>query len=219
MQTKVLIFDVDGTLLNTFHNIRALKLAFAACYPERAGEFPDAFFLQAFSSTMQKTYTELGIPETQWGAFSECARGFLTEEELRQPPFPGTAEALAQLHAAGFRIGINTSRVAHLLADTMTRLQPEVFRHVEPGLVVTRDLVEEQKPAPDSLLYLMGQSGLKREEILFVGDSDVDKLCAVAAEVPFAWAGWGLHAPPESRQAEDLCFDTLEELLGHLVAK
>jgi len=216
MQKKVLIFDVDGTLLDTFHNIRALKAAFAACYPARVGEFPESFFLRAFSSTMEKTFGELGIPASQRSEFLKCANSFLTEAERRQPPFPGTAQALAQLSAAGFRIGLNTSRVAHLLAEAMSNLQPEVFRHIEPDLVVTRDLVEQQKPAPDSLLYLMEKSGLQPADILFIGDSDADKLCAEAAGVPFAWAGWGFHAEPESRQAADLCFDTLAELLQYL---
>jgi len=215
MQKKVLIFDVDGTLLDTFHNIRALKLAFAARYPERANDFSEAFYRNAFSSTAQKTLTEMGIPADERSEFLSFTSGFLTEEERRQPPFAGMVHLLAQLHVAGFRIGLNTSRVTPLLAEAMERLQPEVFRHVEQDLIVTRDLVAQQKPAPDSLLYLMAQSGLRPEELLFIGDSDADKLCAVAAGVPFAWAGWGLHIPPESRQPQDLCFDTPAELLKY----
>ena len=43
----------------------------------------------------------------------------------------------------------------------------------------------------DVLLYIMRQSGLLPEQLLFVGDSMNDALCAKAAGVAFVWAKWG----------------------------
>ena len=216
MQKPTLIFDVDGTLLDTFHNIRALKAAFAARYPERVNEFSEEFYLGAFSSTVQKTLTEMGIPESERSDFLAFANGFLTPEERRQPPFAGMSQTLATLYAAGFRLGLNTSRVTHLLDEAMENLQPELFAHFDRSLIVTRDLVPNQKPAPDSLLLLLERSNLRPEELLFIGDSDADKLCAGAVGVPFAWAGWGLHGTPTTKEITDLCFATQAELLTHV---
>lgn len=46
-----------------------------------------------------------------------------------------------------------------------------------------------RKPAPDSLLLLMEEQGLNKEEVLFIGDTDTDEQCASAAGVEFIRIG------------------------------
>lgn len=215
MKYSYVIFDVDGTLLDSFYNVLALEQAYYTCFPARKEDFPHDFFVRAFSGTREGTYHALGIPEDEWDSFYAYTRTFLTEEELRQPPFPGMYGALKQLKDRGLRLGTNTSRTADLL-ELAAGFQPELFSLFDPKLIVTRDMVAEHKPAPDSLLYFCNTCKISKSELLFIGDSNVDKLCAKAAGVDFAWAAWGLHFQPEELKPEDLKFHTLDEMLCFL---
>lgn len=61
----------------------------------------------------------------------------------------------------------------------------------------TQDVVKHTKPAPDVLYYIMEQTNLTAQELLFIGDSINDALCAKAAGVDFAWAKWGVVSEEE----------------------
>lgn len=57
--------------------------------------------------------------------------------------------------------------------------------------VVTSEDVKHPKPAPDMLLFAVEQLGLRTEQVLFVGDSELDRLAAGHAGVRFvAFKGW-----------------------------
>lgn len=59
-------------------------------------------------------------------------------------------------------------------------------------VVVTSHDVERPKPAPDMLLLATEKLNRKPESCLFIGDSDLDKLAAAEAKVPFAGYGGGV---------------------------
>ncbi|MBQ4088370.1 MAG: HAD hydrolase-like protein, partial [Clostridia bacterium] len=72
---------------------------------------------------------------------------------------------------------------------------------------VCADHTEKHKPEPEPLLKYMELTGAKPDEVLYIGDSKYDEMCAHAAGVDFALATWGatdLTLPAEWKPAEPM---------------
>ena len=118
-----------------------------------------------------------------WG---ENADGLIRNE--RWLVRPGVLERLA----AGRRLGIFTGRGARSARHTLGRFCPSV--PFDP--IVTHELVENRKPAPDGLLLV--RRAAPDAAMVFVGDNVDDCRSALAADVPFV----GIASPDTPRHAE-----------------
>ncbi|AZS51419.1 phosphoglycolate phosphatase [Entomomonas moraniae] len=76
------------------------------------------------------------------------------------------------------------------------------------------DSLPQKKPAPEPLLYVLDQAGVKREEVLFVGDSRSDVRAAKAANIPCAALTYGYnHGEPIANENPTWVIDDLNDLL------
>jgi phosphoglycolate phosphatase len=167
-----LVFDWDNTLADTWPAIHnALAVTFRAMDREpwtfeetrarvRASardSFPALFGARA---------------EEAMAIFYRC---FETDHLARLTERPGATQMLEHLHAAGFYLAVVSNKRGDLLrqeADTLnwTRL----FR----GLVGAND-AERDKPAAEPVRLALGESGLAPgPDVWFVGDTDIDLVCA-----------------------------------------
>ncbi|MEG0114831.1 MAG: HAD hydrolase-like protein, partial [Hydrogenoanaerobacterium sp.] len=53
------------------------------------------------------------------------------------------------------------------------------------------DDTTEHKPKPEPMLLYLSRTGVRADEVLYIGDTVYDYQCATGAGVPFALAGWG----------------------------
>ena len=118
-----------------------------------------------------------------WGA---SANGLIQNE--RWLVAPGLLERLA----ASRPLGIFTGRGRQSAAHTLKRFCPAVCFDA----VVTHELVERQKPAPDGLLLI--RRSVPDTDLVFVGDNIDDCRSAIAADVRFV----GIAAPDTPRHDE-----------------
>ena len=192
MAYKHILFDVDGTLYDTyFANQDAFFAEFKQRYPER--NLTTADFDAVFGLPGMESLRCLGIPENEQKAFMDgwlkgcVARGHTVKL------FEGVIPLLQFLQRSGFHMAVVTSRRRHSpLNGTLGDCLPyEIFPYIKRA--VCSDDVAHPKPAPDSLIHYMQLTGAKPEEILYVGDTATDLACADAAGVDFALALWGTH--------------------------
>lgn len=106
--------------------------------------------------------------------------------------YPGMLERLTRNR----RMAIFTGRGSKSAHHTLNRFCPSI--HFEP--VVTHELIEHQKPAPDGLLYI--QRALPGAKMVFVGDNIDDCRAATAAQVPFV--GIASAVTPRFQETRDL---------------
>ena len=207
------IFDVDGTLLDTFNNCLALEKAYRARYPDR--DAPHELFVKSHAYPRNVTYTKLGIPETEWGDFWCLVKTYIGSYEKTQVLFSGVAEILNKIKTTGYRLGINTSRDDIRLSFAW-KLNSRVFSAFDKSLCVTSSKIENPKPAPDSLLWICESNGLKKKEVLYIGDSEVDMECAKNAGITFAWAAWGWRSIPFKFSRNDIVLSKPGQVLDLL---
>ena len=112
--------------------------------------------------------------------------------------FPEMQEALEALDARGVKLGVVTSRIHEEFDQDFPRYG---VAHLF-GPMICADDTPGHKPEPDPLLRYMELTGSRPEEVLYVGDTINDSLCAQRSGADFALALWGandLAIPAEHR--------------------
>lgn len=184
---KAVVFDVDGTMVDTEDAVVEAKLKILA---EKGRTMDRAELLQKiWGKPRYKSFELLGIediPENH----DKMTRYMLEFSSLIRF-YDGIKETLQQLHNAGARLGIVTSRIREELSYDIT---PSGLLPMFETAICYEDTAEH-KPHPEPLLLFMKRSGLSENEILFIGDTVYDMQCANAAGVHFGLALWGTTEP------------------------
>ena len=200
---KLILFDVDGTLVDDKHRYSSLGKARYKAFKENASE------------NAAKEWARLsGVDPNDWtidplGPISKAPRrddlaiaaGALyldgyhwydaralaeriyenadEEQKKRFKPklYEGTMEKLVELKEAGFKLGIATNGVTNITQEMLAGLSLGEFFSV----VVGADLVERSNPAPDMILLAGEKIGVSPTDCVYVGDQYTDMAAANAS--------------------------------------
>lgn len=183
MGYRHIVFDVDGTLVDTLYSTTqalqdVLKEATGVVWPREELEF--SYGIPGIDTLRQ---LKVEAPETllrQWEDKLDDYRQF-------DHVFEGIPELLATLRGAGVALGIVTSRTRKEFDADIAKLDIAPYFQ----RVICADDTVGHKPQPDPLLKYLERTGCAKEETLYIGDSVYDLGCAQAAGVDFGLAGWG----------------------------
>lgn len=183
---KHIVFDVDGTLLDTKY---AVLHAMQDTLKTVTGNSPRLEELTfALGITGEDALKQLGIPNIPdvlnlWNANTHKYGGTIRL-------FDGIRELIDTLKRNGCRLGIVTSRITAEFDHDFTPFGINDYFDA----VICADLTTEHKPSPAPLFKYMELTNSNSSEILYVGDSTYDMQCAKNADVDFALACWGCNS-------------------------
>lgn len=197
MKTGIL-FDLDGTLLNTLEDLLdATNYALALCgYPERT--LPE---LRRFVGNGAENQIRMSLPE---GASPEEVRKVLniykpyyTEHcQVKTRPYDGVLEALEILKEK-YPIAVVSNKPDSAVKSLCEQMFPGLF-----ALGETPDC--PRKPAPDMVYKACRAIGT--DTCVYVGDSEVDVITAKNAGVPCLSVLWGFRDREDIEAAGGTCF-------------
>ncbi|MDE5833695.1 MAG: HAD family hydrolase [Desulfovibrio sp.] len=190
---KGLIFDLDGTLLNTLGDIgKACNHTLAKNgYPVH--EIP-AYRKMVGSGFEKLIERALGFRPENLAALVGETRSYYREHMTEDTaPYPEMTEALITLRDKGVKLAVLSNKPDELSKILIAKYFPEIKFEAVVGAIEDIPL----KPDPSSLEKLLAQMNLPRDEAAYCGDSDVDMLTAKNAGVAGIGAGWGFRGADE----------------------
>ncbi|NDV26784.1 HAD family hydrolase [Desulfovibrio sp. JC010] len=213
---SAVIFDLDGTLLDTLGDIAAAANSALSRmgYPTHP---VDAY--RGFVGDGARTLAMRVLPEDKQN--QEDYELFVPvllkefEEELNKHvrPYGGIPEVLREFLSAGKKIAILSNKPHEYAIEAVKMFLPGIdFFAVYGG----RNDVP-LKPEPDAALDLAEKMGVSPHQTLFVGDTDVDIRTGVNAGMISVGAGWGFRGEKELVQAgANIVLDTPADLVSLL---
>lgn len=179
--TRLIVWDFDGTLVDSRPQIEAgldHTLGILGLGPEIRDAWMTCVGLPV-REAIERTFGPLGLTyEEVYPVYRSF--DWPGSEGLIQP-FPGMTELLAELHAAGVRMAIASSKRGEPLRRQAARFAWQPY--FDP--VITPDEVgDATKPHPESLRQALRAHGLAPGEAVMVGDTPFDLEMARRAGVP-----------------------------------
>lgn len=183
---KCVIFDVDGTLIDTEEGILS---SLQRVVKEELKQYIDLDKLRfALGITGDAALSKLGIKNIakankNWIKYGEDYSHLIKV-------YDGIVKNLEKLQNAGIYTGIATSRTVLELEKDFYPLGLQKYMRT----IISADDTEKHKPEPDPLLKFLEASGASPSSALYIGDTIYDMKCANSAGIDFALALWGAKA-------------------------
>ena len=199
-----ILYDIDGTLLNTLDmNLYPLL---QIIWEEKGEEWTLEQVYPFFFQPGLKTMEDLGIRDIE----KTYARwvSYVNAYEPGAVPYDGIERVLEAFQAAGIRQAVVSSKMRKQYQIDV--VDTGLARYLETA-VLAEDTTNH-KPHPEPILEALRRMGIPARDALYVGDAPSDSVAARNAGVDFGFAQWGsvLEAPP----ADSLwCFSGPEDLL------
>jgi len=215
---RAVVFDLDGTLVDTVHDIcDALNLALAdhALRPMTLDE--TRLMIGAGAHTLVvRALAAAGAPADEALAeacFARFLDRYAAAPSVRSEPYPGVREALSALSDAGCALGVCTNKPHALTRAILEALELAPFFG---EAVVGGDALPVRKPDPGHLLAVLERAGAQPDAAVMVGDSATDVAVARAAGARVVLVAFGYTDRPAATLGADGVIAHFDELGGAL---
>ncbi|MEL5893801.1 HAD family hydrolase [Bacteroides sp. GD17] len=193
---KLIIFDLDGTLLNTIADLaqstnHALQTLGYPTHPESAYHF-------MVGNGINKLF-ERALPEGEKTEENvlRVRREFIPYYDVhnadKSRPYPGIPELLDQLQEKGMQLAVASNKYQ----SATTKLIAHYFPTIRFTAVFGQREGVNVKPDPTIVHDILDIAKVSKEEVLYVGDSGVDMQTAANAGVTACGVTWGFRPRAE----------------------
>lgn len=214
---RAVIFDLDGTLLNTLDDLAgAVNHALALHgYPTRTLDEVRRFVGNGIANLIHRALPD-GVDAEREAAVLADFRTYYAAHDLdATAPYAGVREMLCALHEAGIPMAVVSNKIEsavetlrqHFFADTI-------------AVAIGDHPSRPRKPAPDGTYAALARLGVSADEAIFVGDSEVDVDTARNADMRLLAVTWGFRDVDTLRARGATQFaDTPAEAARYLLGK
>lgn len=207
MKYKGVIFDLDGTLVNSLEDIaNAMNNVLQTLdYPTHSYEVYQYFIGSGLRNLVSKSLPAAHNDETQ---IEHCYNLMIKEYSAnctnQTKPYNGIVELLAYLISNRVKLSVFSNKSDELTKKIVAEILPDYFDDV-----VGLSIESLKKPNPFEALKISENLGLKPKEMLFVGDSGIDMQTATNANMHAVGVLWGF------RPEEELIANGAKYIINH----
>lgn len=195
---KLVIFDLDGTLINTIADLaEASNYALSRQgisghsvqeYTQMVGHGVKNMLISALEKSLCTTPSEGQVQQ----ALNDFTPYYVEHIDVHTRPYPGMVELLNALNSKGVRLAVASNK----FQAGAEKLIAEFFPEVDFVAVLGNKEGLPLKPSAEVVNLILAKAGVDRSECFYVGDSATDVKTAKNAGVECAGVTWGFR--PES---------------------
>lgn len=208
---KGIIFDLDGTLLNTVDDIKnSLNFVLEENnFPLRTEEEVKSSLgygsLSLIKDSLPKDTTEDMINKI----YNDYVSHYTKNNNNFTKPYEDIMTLLKLLKANKYLLAITSNK----MQEAVTELNQETFLGLIDVAIGERKSLK-LKPDPEMIVLALDELGLSNEEVLYVGDTEVDLLTAKNANLKSIAVTWGFRTKKELlKHSPDYVIDSPLDLL------
>lgn len=189
---KAVIFDLDGTLLNTLDDLAdSTNYALSKFgYPTRTIEEVRQFVGNGVAKLIERA-----IPDGENNPnFEKCLsifkENYAKNMYNKTAPYNGIIEMLSNLKSKGIKIAVVSNKF-DLAVKELCKKYFEGFIDFAAGENEAQGI--KKKPAPDTVISVLNEFNFAPEDAVYIGDSDVDIMTAKNSKMPCISVTWGFR--------------------------
>ncbi|MDR0420410.1 MAG: HAD family hydrolase [Prevotellaceae bacterium] len=196
---KCCIFDLDGTIADSLHDIANAANATLASFGlpvhdiEKYKQFVGSGVSKLMERILPDEYCTDEYKQKILTVFSEnysrCCLDFTK-------PYAGISETLAELKKQKMILAVVSNKPDNLAKKIINSLLPDIFSDVFGSMAGVN-----RKPSPDLCLHVMQNHNIEAVNCAFVGDSDIDIFTAINAMILPVGVTWGFRSRSELENA------------------
>lgn len=209
-----LIFDLDGTLLNTLYDLKnAVNYSLGKFgFQQKTLEEVRKAVGNGLKMLIKRSLPEGTSEEIVETVLAEMKAYYALHCHDETVPYDGIIDMLRSLKAEGHALAIVSNK-----ADAMVQTLKRVFFDGLIDFALGESQSFTRKPAPDMVFAAMDALG---SSAIYIGDSEVDLLTAKNAGLPCFAVSWGFRSESDLRSAgAENIYSTVESLLAAIRSK
>lgn len=210
MNIKCVVFDLDGTLVNSAKNIYHATIHSFNSLNVKA-DLPYKKFYLRIGHHFEDIFDEFGIEVGSFDRFIEIYKSHYFDYIHYSVLYPGVEETINTLKGKEYKVALLTTKGQEQADKIINHFG---FRNNFDYVMGRRPGIAH-KPSPEPLLKICEELNIKPEEILMIGDTELDIRCGKNAGAKTCAVTYGYRSKELlEMEKPDFSVDDINELLN-----
>ena len=195
---KVIVFDLDGTLLDTLIDLQ-MSVNFSLSkfhYPLRSLEQVRKDIGNGVAKLIERSIPQGILNENYANCLDLFTKNYAKNYDCNTLPYKGMVSLSQKLKDEGYIITVATNKLVDVAKKLLDHHYPGVFDYIQGDAVGVK-----KKPHPNMIENICEHYGVTKQEVLYIGDTNVDEETALNAGVDYILVTFGYRTIDEIKNS------------------
>ena len=191
MKYELLVFDMDGTILDTLEDLKNSMNYTLRLYhmPERTLDEIRAFVGNGIRRLIERAVVAGTSDEQITAMYKDFMKYYEVHCADNTKPYDGILDTIRHLRSLGYKTAVVSNKAHPAVLELCDQYFPGLF-----DLAIGEKPDVARKPAPDMVHMALNHFNISKEKAVYIGDSDVDVATARNSELDMIAVDWGFRS-------------------------